>query len=205
MHEQVHNLNSLVSLLCVLLKLCLSFTSLVLPDFISGSRIMLLLCRPLAQQEFFTKPKFSHLIEPDDCLAAPCDVICLDMYTLQVKDLEVLVHKKQLHPLHVGQVGLSDQQNCSVSFPRKSTVSFIFVWISLVFSMGSPPGSLFISRAWRQEAQQWNSTLDLTLSKTHKTLTHSVMQLEWQFTHYQQRSWALKHFLWPTDNSNNQN
>ncbi|XP_029315074.1 protein arginine N-methyltransferase 2 isoform X2 [Cottoperca gobio] len=46
--------------------------------------------QPLAQQEFFTKPKFSHLIEPDDCLTTPCDVLCLDMYTLQVKDLEVL-------------------------------------------------------------------------------------------------------------------
>ncbi|KAM9709981.1 protein arginine N-methyltransferase 2 isoform 2-T2 [Menidia menidia] len=42
----------------------------------------------LAQQEFFTKPKFSHLVEPEDCLSAPCDVICLDMYTLQVGDLE---------------------------------------------------------------------------------------------------------------------
>uniref|UniRef100_A0AAQ6IGU9 Protein arginine N-methyltransferase 2 n=2 Tax=Anabas testudineus TaxID=64144 RepID=A0AAQ6IGU9_ANATE len=44
--------------------------------------------QPLAHQEFFTKPKFSHLIEPNDCLSAPCDVICLNMYTLQVKDLE---------------------------------------------------------------------------------------------------------------------
>ncbi|KAG8000721.1 Protein arginine N-methyltransferase 2 [Nibea albiflora] len=31
--------------------------------------------QPLAQQEFFTKPKFSHLIEPNDCLAAPCKEI----------------------------------------------------------------------------------------------------------------------------------
>ncbi|XP_044074087.1 protein arginine N-methyltransferase 2 isoform X1 [Siniperca chuatsi] len=51
--------------------------------------------QPLAQQEFFTKPKFSHLIEPDDCLTAPCDVICLDMYTLQVIDLEEI--KGQFH------------------------------------------------------------------------------------------------------------
>ncbi|XP_018527453.1 protein arginine N-methyltransferase 2 isoform X2 [Lates calcarifer] len=51
--------------------------------------------QPLAQQEFFTKPKFSHLIEPNDCLTAPCDVICLDMYTLQVKDLEEI--KGQFH------------------------------------------------------------------------------------------------------------
>uniref|UniRef100_A0A3P8VNL8 Protein arginine N-methyltransferase 2 n=1 Tax=Cynoglossus semilaevis TaxID=244447 RepID=A0A3P8VNL8_CYNSE len=42
----------------------------------------------LAQQEFFTKPKFSYLIDPTDCLSTPCDVIQLDMYTLQVKDLE---------------------------------------------------------------------------------------------------------------------
>lgn len=46
--------------------------------------------QPLAQQEFFAKPKFSHLIEPEDCLSAPCDVICLNMYTVQVRDLEVL-------------------------------------------------------------------------------------------------------------------
>ncbi|XP_029385979.1 protein arginine N-methyltransferase 2 isoform X2 [Echeneis naucrates] len=44
--------------------------------------------QPLAKQEFFTKPKFSHLIEPSECLSAPSDVICLDMYTIQVKDLE---------------------------------------------------------------------------------------------------------------------
>ncbi|XP_068559165.1 protein arginine N-methyltransferase 2 [Cebidichthys violaceus] len=51
--------------------------------------------QPLAQQEFFTKPKFSHLIEPNDCLTAPCDVLQLDMYTLQVKDLEEI--KGQFH------------------------------------------------------------------------------------------------------------
>uniref|UniRef100_A0A1A8J1Y5 Protein arginine N-methyltransferase 2 n=1 Tax=Nothobranchius kuhntae TaxID=321403 RepID=A0A1A8J1Y5_NOTKU len=44
--------------------------------------------QPLAQQEFFTKPKFSHHLEPEDCLAVSCDVICLDMHTLQVSDLE---------------------------------------------------------------------------------------------------------------------
>ncbi|XP_067371655.1 protein arginine N-methyltransferase 2 [Channa argus] len=49
--------------------------------------------QPLAHQEFFTKPKFSHLIEPDDCLTAPCDVIYLNMYTLQVKDLEEIKGK----------------------------------------------------------------------------------------------------------------
>ncbi|XP_034741447.1 protein arginine N-methyltransferase 2 [Etheostoma cragini] len=51
--------------------------------------------QPLAQQEFFTRPKFNHVIEPDDCLTAPCDVLWLDMYTLQVKDLEEI--KGQFH------------------------------------------------------------------------------------------------------------
>ncbi|CAG09275.1 unnamed protein product, partial [Tetraodon nigroviridis] len=44
--------------------------------------------QPLAQQEFFTKPKFSHVMEPSDCLASPRHVISLNMYTLQIKDLE---------------------------------------------------------------------------------------------------------------------
>ncbi|KAM9344254.1 protein arginine N-methyltransferase 2 isoform 2-T3 [Pholidichthys leucotaenia] len=51
--------------------------------------------QPLAQKEFFTKPKFSHLIEPSDCLSPPCDVICLDMHSLQVSNLEEM--KGQFH------------------------------------------------------------------------------------------------------------
>ncbi|XP_058510776.1 protein arginine N-methyltransferase 2 isoform X2 [Solea solea] len=51
--------------------------------------------QPLAQREFFTKPKFSHLIDPSECLSAPCDIITLDMYTLQVEDLEEM--KGQFH------------------------------------------------------------------------------------------------------------
>lgn len=51
--------------------------------------------QPLAHQEFFTKPKFSHLIDPNDCLATSCDVISLNMYTLQVSDLEEM--KSQFH------------------------------------------------------------------------------------------------------------
>lgn len=48
-----------------------------------------LLCfRPMARQEFFSKPKFSHVLDPEDCLSVPSVVVSLDMYTLQVKDLE---------------------------------------------------------------------------------------------------------------------
>uniref|UniRef100_A0A8C6S340 Protein arginine N-methyltransferase 2 n=1 Tax=Neogobius melanostomus TaxID=47308 RepID=A0A8C6S340_9GOBI len=44
--------------------------------------------QPLAQQEFFSKPKFSHVVTPEDCLSAPCEVLSLNMYTLDVQDLE---------------------------------------------------------------------------------------------------------------------
>ncbi|KAK1902822.1 Protein arginine N-methyltransferase 2 [Dissostichus eleginoides] len=37
----------------------------------------------------------SHLIDPSDCLTAPCDVLRLDMYTLEIKDLEEI--KGQFH------------------------------------------------------------------------------------------------------------
>lgn len=44
----------------------------------------------LAQKEFLSQPKFSHLLLPEDCLSAPADVITLDMVTIQVSDLERL-------------------------------------------------------------------------------------------------------------------
>ncbi|KPP56908.1 hypothetical protein Z043_125427, partial [Scleropages formosus] len=44
--------------------------------------------QPIAQREFFSKPKFNHESKPEDCLSAPCDVITLDMHTVQVADLE---------------------------------------------------------------------------------------------------------------------
>ncbi|KAJ0070710.1 hypothetical protein NL108_017910 [Boleophthalmus pectinirostris] len=42
----------------------------------------------LAEQEFFSKPKFSHVLDPQDCLSAPAEVLSLNMYTLTVQDLE---------------------------------------------------------------------------------------------------------------------
>ncbi|XP_077392911.1 protein arginine N-methyltransferase 2 [Festucalex cinctus] len=53
--------------------------------------------QPLALEEFFAKPKFSHLMEPGDRLAPPADVICLDMHTLQVADLEEMQGEFQFH------------------------------------------------------------------------------------------------------------
>uniref|UniRef100_A0A8C9RTB4 Protein arginine methyltransferase 2 n=1 Tax=Scleropages formosus TaxID=113540 RepID=A0A8C9RTB4_SCLFO len=53
--------------------------------------------QPIAQREFFSKPKFNHESKPEDCLSAPCDVITLDMHTVQVADLEVGVAPGLFH------------------------------------------------------------------------------------------------------------
>ena len=44
---------------------------------------------PLAIKEFFSKPKYNHILKPDDCLSEPCTILQLDMRTVQVADLEV--------------------------------------------------------------------------------------------------------------------
>ncbi|KAM6979296.1 protein arginine N-methyltransferase 2 [Tautogolabrus adspersus] len=81
--------------------------------------------QPLAQQEFFTKPKFSHVIEPADCLSTPCDVICLDMYTLQIKDLEA--YTLEADSLHARQPskrvcrGLHQWKHCPAQESRMET------------------------------------------------------------------------------------
>lgn len=48
-----------------------------------------LLPRSLAIKEFFSKPKYNHILKPEDCLSEPCTILQLDMRTVQVADLEV--------------------------------------------------------------------------------------------------------------------
>ncbi|XP_038605203.1 protein arginine N-methyltransferase 2 isoform X1 [Tachyglossus aculeatus] len=47
--------------------------------------------KALAVKEFFSKPKFNHILEPGDCLSEPCTVLQLDMKTLQIPDLERMI------------------------------------------------------------------------------------------------------------------
>ncbi|MBN3295197.1 ANM2 methyltransferase, partial [Amia calva] len=46
--------------------------------------------KPFAQKEFFSRPKFGHELETDDCLSVPCDILKLDLHSLQIADLERL-------------------------------------------------------------------------------------------------------------------
>ncbi|XP_066497209.1 protein arginine N-methyltransferase 2 [Hoplias malabaricus] len=46
--------------------------------------------QPFAREEFLSKPKFSHELDPDDCLSSPCDVITLNMQSVRVSELENL-------------------------------------------------------------------------------------------------------------------
>ncbi|KAF6385376.1 protein arginine methyltransferase 2 [Rhinolophus ferrumequinum] len=45
--------------------------------------------KSLAIKEFFSKPKYNHILKPEDCLSEPCTILQLDMRTVQVADLEV--------------------------------------------------------------------------------------------------------------------
>ncbi|XP_034059899.1 protein arginine N-methyltransferase 2 isoform X4 [Gymnodraco acuticeps] len=47
----------------------------------------------------------SHLIDPSDCLTAPCDALLLDMYTLEIKDLEA--NALEADSVHAGPAGQS--------------------------------------------------------------------------------------------------
>ncbi|CAK7305872.1 Protein arginine N-methyltransferase 2 [Vulpes lagopus] len=42
----------------------------------------------LAIKEFFSKPKYNHILKPEDCLSEPCTILQLDTRTVQIADLE---------------------------------------------------------------------------------------------------------------------
>ncbi|XP_026303246.1 protein arginine N-methyltransferase 2 [Piliocolobus tephrosceles] len=46
--------------------------------------------KSLAIKEFFSKPKYNHILKPEDCLSEPCTILQLDMRTVQISDLETL-------------------------------------------------------------------------------------------------------------------
>uniref|UniRef100_A0A8C6RHR0 type I protein arginine methyltransferase n=1 Tax=Nannospalax galili TaxID=1026970 RepID=A0A8C6RHR0_NANGA len=71
--------------------------------------------KSLAIKEFFSKPKYNHILKPEDCLSEPCTILQLDMRTVQISDLEVreqpasavkLMHLRcwALATAHVGSV-----------------------------------------------------------------------------------------------------
>eukprot|EP00069_Balaena_mysticetus_P015450 bmy_22506T0 len=51
--------------------------------------------KSLAIKEFFSKPKYNHILKPEDCLSEPCTILQLDMRTVQIADLEMM--KGELH------------------------------------------------------------------------------------------------------------
>uniref|UniRef100_G3TYU6 Protein arginine methyltransferase 2 n=1 Tax=Loxodonta africana TaxID=9785 RepID=G3TYU6_LOXAF len=51
--------------------------------------------KSLAIKEFFSKPKYNHILKPEDCLSEPCTILQLDMRTVQISDLETM--KGELH------------------------------------------------------------------------------------------------------------
>lgn len=90
--------------------------------------------RSLAIKEFFSKPKYNHILKPEDCLAEPCTILQLDMRTVQICDLEVRREAACSGPCSAGCAeGIF--QPSATSFPFYSCCSVIAIHISASFSL----------------------------------------------------------------------
>ncbi|XP_062862435.1 protein arginine N-methyltransferase 2 [Trichomycterus rosablanca] len=98
--------------------------------------------QPVAREEFFSKPKFSHQLEPDDCLSTPCEVISLDMHTVRVSDLEKL------------------RGDFSFSVERSGTLHGFTAWFSTFFnSLEEGGATLELNTGPYSEPTHWKQTL----------------------------------------------
>ncbi|XP_053482118.1 protein arginine N-methyltransferase 2 isoform X3 [Ictalurus furcatus] len=98
--------------------------------------------QPVAQEEFFSKPKFSHQLDPADCLSTPCDVISLDMHTLSVSDLEKLSGEFRF------------------TIERSGTLHGFTAWFSTFFhSLDEGGSSLELNTGPHAESTHWKQTL----------------------------------------------
>ncbi|KAM4024635.1 protein arginine N-methyltransferase 2 [Anomaloglossus baeobatrachus] len=53
--------------------------------------------KPMAIQEFFSKPKPDYVVKPEDCLSQPCTLLDVNMKTLNVEDLEKMSTEFNFH------------------------------------------------------------------------------------------------------------
>ncbi|XP_022535776.1 protein arginine N-methyltransferase 2 [Astyanax mexicanus] len=98
--------------------------------------------QPVAQEEFFSKPKFSHQLKPEDCLSTPCDVITLDMHTVKVSDLEKLRGEFQF------------------TVERRGTLHGFSAWFSTFFqSLDEGGPTLELNTGPHSEPTHWKQTL----------------------------------------------
>ncbi|KAM9486825.1 protein arginine N-methyltransferase 2 [Clarias gariepinus] len=98
--------------------------------------------QPVAQEEFFSKPKFSHQLNHDDCLSTPCDVISLDMHTLRVSDLEKL------------------RGEFRFTIERSGTLHGFTAWFSTFFrSLDEGGSTLELNTGPHAESTHWKQTL----------------------------------------------
>ncbi|XP_072300336.1 protein arginine N-methyltransferase 2 [Eucyclogobius newberryi] len=156
--------------------------------------------QPLAQQELFSKPKFSHVLEPQDCLSVPSAVLALNMYTLTVQDLEEME----------GQFGFRvDKPGDFHGFCAWFSVGFESLqaggeavqlhtgpfsepthWKQTLFMLDSPvsvqqgdsiSGSMVLRRN-----QTWRRHMSVTLSWTHHSSTEDTSKARHgSYTHHQ--------------------
>ncbi|XP_043855736.1 protein arginine N-methyltransferase 2 isoform X2 [Dromiciops gliroides] len=97
--------------------------------------------KSLAIREFFAKPKYNHILEPEECLSDPCPVFHLDMKTVRIPDLEM---KGEL----------------SFCIQRSGTLHGFTAWFSVEFqSMGEDRPQLVLSTGPSDPTTHWKQTL----------------------------------------------
>ena len=97
--------------------------------------------RSLAIKEFFSKPKYNHILKPEDCLSEPCTILQLDMRTVQIADLEVRDESSLSHYVgdaHTPELAVQINEFMNFAFDFSSLFSlrsdFVF-YIFILFSL----------------------------------------------------------------------
>lgn len=91
--------------------------------------------RSLAIKEFFSKPKYNHILKPEDCLSEPCTILQLDMRTVQIADLEVRrgILLPQINDRVPAPAGRASEQMCELFTLEFPTVCVLI--LSFMFSV----------------------------------------------------------------------
>ena len=91
--------------------------------------------RCLAIKEFFSKPKYNHILKPEDCLSEPCTILQLGRRTVQIADLEVRAPEAKWAAHVPDSVRINRLRNLAFDFPR--VLSFLcsdFVFLHYFFT-----------------------------------------------------------------------
>ncbi|EHH58846.1 Protein arginine N-methyltransferase 2 [Macaca fascicularis] len=130
--------------------------------------------KSLAIKEFFSKPKYNHILKPEDCLSEPCTILQLDMRTVQISDLEHLQNQINYISFHYGicitvffHVFLATLHDRTVKIPSTNPC-LITHWKQTLFMMDDPvpvhTGDVVTGSVVLQRNPVWRRHMSVALS-----------------------------------------